>query len=338
MENHIKIHGISPRIQYVADGSSTIFEFPFAIFKNENLEVYIGEALQNANTYTVSGAGNSNGGSIAFLSAPAAGSIITLFRNLSIERTTDFQEGGALRANALNYELDYQIACQQQIAENMNRAMMFPPYATNTNVNLTLPTPSAGKAIVWNSDGTNLENSTVEVNAMESTLLGYKTSAENAAATAVEKAGIASDKADIATEKAQIATDKAAEAATVLASKANKDMDNLSGTGKATIIGLFLPDYEHPSVSGGSLSNGDNSITITEASFVVARARQTTDIAYIAIKTSDGSNIGTQYLGNDGKEKRFTVNAFVPAGSYTITHTGANGDYSVYPLKGVSNA
>ena len=104
-------------------------------------------------------------------------------------------------------------------------------------MDLTLPTPSAGKAIVWNSDGTNLENSTVSVNALESTLKGYKESAESAASTATTKAGIASDKADIATTQAGIATAKAEEATTTLSSKANKDMDNLSPS---------LKDYPYP--------------------------------------------------------------------------------------------
>ena len=60
---------------------------------------------------------------------------------------------------------------------NLNRSMVLPPYAADTDVNLTLPTPSSGKAIVWNSEGTNLENSTVAINVLESTLKGYKESA-----------------------------------------------------------------------------------------------------------------------------------------------------------------
>ena len=116
MSEHIKINNYIPRVQYVADGILTTFEFPFAVFDAEDLKVYIGSELQE-NNYTVSGVGESEGGSITFTAAPADEAVVTIVRYMSIERTSDFQEGGALRASVLNDELDYQIACQQQIAD-----------------------------------------------------------------------------------------------------------------------------------------------------------------------------------------------------------------------------
>lgn len=249
MAEHITIQSTIPRIRYIADGMLTTFEFPFAIFKDSDLKVYFGETLQNSG-YTVSGANNSDGGSVTFASAPAADTIITLTRSLAVERISDFQEGGALRANVLNSELDYQIACLQEVADNLNRSMVLPPYAVGTDINLTLPAPAAGKAIVWNEQGTNLENSTVAVNELESTLAGYKTAAETASTNATNKAAEASAsaataiaKASIAAEQATIAGNKATEAATTLAGKANKDMDNLTTTGKSNIVELGSPDY-----------------------------------------------------------------------------------------------
>jgi len=202
MTNHVKIHGVTPRIQYTADGILTSYEFPFAIFDTDDLNVYLNDQLQSPQSYTVTGIRNSAGGIVTFLTAPTIDTLVTIVRNLPIERTTDFQEGGALRANVLNDELDYQIACQQQLADNLNRSMVLPPYAIDTNVDLTLPIPEAGKAIVWNAAGTNLENSTVSINALESTLKGYKTAAQTAATTATNKASVATTQADIATTKA----------------------------------------------------------------------------------------------------------------------------------------
>ena len=257
MTSHVKIHGVVPRIQYTANGSLTKFTFPFAIFSTDDIEVYLNDTKQASTAYTVTGVRDSDGGSVTFTSTPTNGTVVTIVRNLSIERTSDFQEGGALRADTLNDEFDYQIACQQQIADNLNRSMVLPPYAVDSNVNLTLPTPSAGKAIVWNADGTNLENSTVEVNALENTIKGYKESAESAAAMATTKAGLASDKADIATTQAQtamtqagiattqagIATTKATEVSTALSTKANKDMDNITSTGRSTVVNWTMPGY-----------------------------------------------------------------------------------------------
>ena len=243
MSNHIKIQGTSPRIQYVADGKINAYEFPFVIFNPSDINVYLNDKVQDLDTYTVTMSQNTEGGEVSFETAPASGTIITIVRNLAIKRTTTFQEGGALRTKVLNNEFDYQMACQQQIADSLNRSMVLPPYAVDTDVDLTLPTPSAGKAIVWNKDATNLENSAVKINELESTLKGYKESAESSATLAGQQASIASDKADTATEQAQVATEKASlatqkatETANALSTKANTDMNNLTTVGKNNIF------------------------------------------------------------------------------------------------------
>ena len=307
MENHIKILGVLPRIQYIANGENATFEFPFAIFKDENIQVYLGDVLQNSNTYTVSGAGQTEGGSITFSNAPEQGSVVTLYRNIDIERTTDFQEGGALRANALNYELDYQIACQQQIADNLNRSMVLPPYAVASEVDLTLPTPSAGKAIVWNSDGTNLENSTVEVNALESTLNGYKTAAETAASTAATKAGIASDKADLATQKAQLASDKA----DVATSKAQDVIDALATlTTHKTVIETYKNGSSWYRVwSDGWIEQG-GTCTGTSAAVLVNLLKEFEDTNYFITNYMVSGGSSTNYYYGDNKLTARTVSSF----------------------------
>ena len=195
MVEHIQIKGVIPRIQYIADGTTTEFEFPFAIFKSDNLTVYLNDILQDTSTYQVNGAEDTDGGSIVFTVPPSVSTQVTLCRNLKVERLSDFQEGVTLRANVLNDELDYQTACIQELAENINRSMVLPPYATNTNVDLTLPFPQAGKAIVWNTEGTNLENSTVAINDLERTLYNYKE-------TAIKNADITTNNVKTATDLA----------------------------------------------------------------------------------------------------------------------------------------
>ena len=246
---HIKLYGIKPRIQYVADGILTTYDFPFVVFTTTDVQVYLNDTLQNPKTYTVSGI-KTNGGTIAFTTPPSNGTIITITRDLSIERTTDFQEGGTLRADTLNDELDYQTACLQQIADSINRSMILPPYATDTDVDLTLPTPSAGKAIVWNAEGTNLENSDIKINdisrELDAKVASATTQAEiaNSSATmATEQAQNATKQAQIAAIQADIATQKANEASETLTSKADSDLTNLSATARTLVANLGMPDY-----------------------------------------------------------------------------------------------
>ncbi len=341
MTNHIKIYGVVPRKQYVADGNTTTYEFPFAIFSADDLEVYLNETKQSSSLYTVTGIRNSDGGSVTFTTAPTNNTIITIVRNLSIERTSDFQEGGALRADTLNDELDYQIACQQQLADNLNRSMVLPPYAADNNLSLTLPSPSAGKAIIWNTSGTNLENSTIAVNELESTLKSYKETAQSAASTATTKANIAADKATIATTQAQtattqagIATTKATEVATALSGKANKDMDNLSDTGKASLLSLNIPDYS----AGITISVPKSSETYTapKAGIYVLCYTNASSVSgkYLTV---NGSNVyGFEYTSTGNPER----NAIIVLDKDDVLSSDTNSvpgniKFSIfYPLKG----
>ncbi len=313
--SHIKLHGIKPRIQYIADGTITEYAFSFVIFSETDVQVYLNDILQVTGTYTVSGIKNTNGGTIAFAKAPENGTIITITRDLSIERTTDFQDGGALRADTLNDEFDYQTACLQQVADSINRSMILPPYATDTDVDLTLPPPSAGKAIVWNSDGTNLENSAVKVNELESVLRTYKETAESASTEATTQAKIASTKATEATTQATIATQKASEASTTLASKANTDMDNLTNTGKHNMCGLNFPSSEYVDLVLGS----------TGATYTAPAN------GYVYINKSTGTS--GQFLTIKNNTKNYSVQSTVPTQNTQVSATMpvAKGDtFAIY--------
>ncbi len=241
MAEHIQVQDIVPRIQYTADGINKTFETPFIIFNEDALDVYLNEEKVTEG-YTIQ-LDDEMRGKIIFDEAPSSGTLITLTRHLTIARTSDFQEGGSLRANTLNYELDYQTACLQELADNINRSMVLPPYAVGSDTQLTLPTPNPGKSIVWSQDGTYLENSTVNINAVSAELdAKVNASSQNAASSqlssqlAQNMAVLAQTKAELAEEQASIATQKAQEATTVLAGKANKDMDNLTTAGKENIF------------------------------------------------------------------------------------------------------
>ncbi len=136
MTDHITIGDVAPRIQYSGDGVQTVFTYPFPIFAAADIDVYLGDVLQNAG-YTVAGAGQSAGGTVTFAAAPGNGTKVTLLRNQAIARTSDFQEGGAFRAKTINDELDRQTAFIQQVAERVDRALVAGP--TDAQASLALP-------------------------------------------------------------------------------------------------------------------------------------------------------------------------------------------------------
>lgn len=140
MPEHIVIGDVAPRIQYVASGSQTAFTFPFPIFKPSDLQVFV-DGARLTEGFTVSGAGRSEGGTVIFVDPPRSGSVITLRRRLRIERVSDFQESGELRARVLNDELDYQTAALQQLADDLTRTVQTEP--TDFGGPLVLPPRSA---------------------------------------------------------------------------------------------------------------------------------------------------------------------------------------------------
>jgi len=136
MSENIVIGDVRPRIQAVGDGILSTFVFPFAIFKETDLEVYLDDVRQLSG-YNVVGAGQSEGGSVIFDVPPPANTVVTLRRYLTIQRMSDFAEGGAFHAAVINQELDYLVALSQQNADEIVRSVTLDP--TDGDVGLVLP-------------------------------------------------------------------------------------------------------------------------------------------------------------------------------------------------------
>ncbi|MBC7908324.1 MAG: hypothetical protein H7Y60_16475 [Rhodospirillaceae bacterium] len=164
MIDHIQINDVTPRIHYHADGVQAAFTYPFAIFKETQLEVWLDDRQQNSG-FTVSGAGSSGGGAVIFAVAPAAATQVTLRRRLALERLSDYQADGIIRAKTLNDELDYQVAAIQQVAEELGRTVKRAP-ASGSRADLTLPEPVPGRSLKWNDSGTALTNSAGDFDAI----------------------------------------------------------------------------------------------------------------------------------------------------------------------------
>lgn len=311
MAEHIQVQDIVPRIQYTADGINKTFETPFIIFNEDALDVYLNEEKVTEG-YTIQ-LDDEIRGQIIFDEAPSSGTLITLTRHLTIARTSDFQEGGSLRANTLNYELDYQTACLQELADNINRSMVLPPYAVGSDTQLTLPTPNPGKSIVWSQDGTYLENSAVNINAI-STELDAKvnassqnaTSAQLSSQTAQNMAALAQTKAEVATEQASIATQKAQEATTVLAGKANVDLTNISSDAFSLICALPLPSDEFVNLT---LTASQKYTCPANGYFYVSKASSNSN-QYIAVYNETSGIALGEFASNWGGQN---MRLFVPA-------------------------
>ena len=206
----ITISDTEPRIQYTATGGQTSFTVPFAFFANADLQVFNGtsqlsfsSAPTNASQYSVTGAGVSGGGSIT-LGSPGAtvNDVITIVREVAIERTTDFPTSGAFQIDSLNTELDKIIAMAQQLERDLKLSPRVNT-TSSSSFNLTFPDMVAGKVLSANAGGTGLEFS-VDASGLLTAEVNASTSATNAAnsATAAASSATSAENAKNAAEAA----------------------------------------------------------------------------------------------------------------------------------------
>ena len=149
---HIKMPDVAPLVRYVADGEQTVYSYPFPIFASEDIAVYFDGAAQ-VSGFTVGGAGQTNGGTVTFATAPTDGVIVTLERRLPLERLTDFLEGGDFSAQAINNELDFLIAAIQQVGSDQTGMLRYTSDEAPAIVELPTKTQRANKVLGFDGSG-----------------------------------------------------------------------------------------------------------------------------------------------------------------------------------------
>ncbi|WP_137179451.1 phage tail fiber protein [Roseomonas sp. AR75] len=152
MAEHIRIGDVAPRVQYVGDGARTDFDFPFPIFDSDDLEIRVGAVVLTGG-YSVAGAGQSEGGTAALVEPPAPGESVTLRRRVRVERNTDFQDNGLLRARTLNDELDRLIAVLQEQRDEIGSAIRQDPSEIGGQLTLPLRPSRANRLLGFDSNG-----------------------------------------------------------------------------------------------------------------------------------------------------------------------------------------
>jgi hypothetical protein len=152
MTEHIKMPDVTPIVRYLANGTQTAFVYPFPIFASEDLNVYLNGAPQISG-FTITGSGQTSGGSVTFSTAPALNTVVVLARNLPVERVTDFLEGGDFSAQAINNELDYLMATVQQVNRAHESMLRYSDLEAPSGTELPAKATRANKALGFDADG-----------------------------------------------------------------------------------------------------------------------------------------------------------------------------------------
>lgn len=119
------ISNTANRVRYVATAAQTAFVVPFEFADNAHLEVYRnGTKLTLSTQYTLTGAGNTGGGTMTLVSAAALNDDILIVRNIPKERQGDFPVSGIFDVESLNSQLDRHVMMMKDTDTRLDRRVL----------------------------------------------------------------------------------------------------------------------------------------------------------------------------------------------------------------------
>lgn len=149
------------RIQYSGDDSTTAFAIPFYFLEDGDLKVILTsvagvDTVQTITThYTVTGAGETSGGTLTMVTPPATDEELTILRNVAITQSVDYVENDSFPADTHEQALDRLTMIAQQLNEAQDRSIALSEGSAISTPDF--PEPIANYYIRWDSAGTALE-------------------------------------------------------------------------------------------------------------------------------------------------------------------------------------
>ena len=159
------------RNQYTATAGQTVFAYTFEVYnKNDIVVLQNTTTLSEGSNYTVSGVGNDSGGNITLAVGATAGDVITIYRNMALDRTTDYQNSGDFLAAEVNEDFDRLWLAIQQNATSDSRSVK-KPVSDLSSINMELPVASGRSHRLLGFDSTGAVEAVDYLKAQEVTIL-----------------------------------------------------------------------------------------------------------------------------------------------------------------------
>ena len=147
---------------YNGDNSTTTFNYTFKVFADSDLQVIIRSALGTETVktltthYTVTGAGDANGGSVIFTAGniPASGETVVIRRAVPQTQAIDYIANDPFPAESHEEGLDRAMMTLQQVQEELDRSIKISRTNTMTSTEFTVgATNRAGKILGFDDNG-----------------------------------------------------------------------------------------------------------------------------------------------------------------------------------------
>ncbi len=154
------ISSTATKVSYNGDASTVAFAYTFKIYATSELDVIVRDADGAETTktltthYSVSGAGEDSGGTVTFVTAPAATEVVVIRRALALTQATDYVENDPFPAASHEDALDRLTIISQQQQEEIDRSLKAAD-TDPTSVSLKLPAAAlrASKLVSFDSSG-----------------------------------------------------------------------------------------------------------------------------------------------------------------------------------------
>jgi hypothetical protein len=136
------------------NGVATVYPYQFKILSASDVAVYIDGALKTLNVdYTVSGVGNSAGGSVTFTVAPTNLAAVKIVRQMVRSRTVDYQQLGDFLTPVVNPDFDKAVLLIQDLGAQLGRSIAAPVFEPDALMTLPAKAVRANTFPHFNANG-----------------------------------------------------------------------------------------------------------------------------------------------------------------------------------------
>lgn len=289
------------------------------------------------NGYTVSVNSNGIGGAITVINARTSDYTITIYREVGITQGSDYNDRNSFPAETLESNLDKLTMIAQEIDEEISRSIKVD---INSSIDATLPTASAGKALLWNATADGLENSTDNFNNIVTDAAAQAVIATTQAGISTTQAGlaaaakIAAETAETNAETAETNAEDAEALAEDWASKTDGQVDSTDYSSKAYAIGGTGVTSAIGASKEWAITAEDTEVTTGNYSALhhAAKAAASALAAQVAKIEWQGTWSAGTYQANDAVEKDGT--SYIATTTTTETPSVTATDWDVLALKG----
>jgi hypothetical protein len=152
--------------RYTGNSVTTVFPYTYRILAATDLVVtkraastLVETTLVYPTDYSVSGVGNTSGGSVTLTVAPASGDLLVVERAVPATQPTSIRNQGSYFPETHENVFDRQTMVDQQQATALGRTFSLPKTLDPASYNMELPVPVAGQVPIWTTNG--LTNGTI---------------------------------------------------------------------------------------------------------------------------------------------------------------------------------